>query len=395
MQVAKCFGLILSNFNIKKMKTYFVYAIFFVLSMDRLSAQTGPWNNALMITTSVDGVTFSAPVVFQDSAGVPSIVRWHGDTLIGAFQWFRLPSGSPSWDRVAVKFSYDKGMTWTSPTPILIPDLPADFQRPFDPTLAVTNSGKVRIFFSSGVAGTPVVDSLINTYSAIANDGIHYSYEPGPRFDHPTTHVIDPAIIYFRGMWHYLSPYSLPNIAYHAISSDGLNFTRVGDIGSDMVRSWTGNYVVNDTNELRFYGSGGPFIWYNHSSNGGVWDGYVNTKVAGGDPSVLKIDPANYLMVYTGTPYKTVTKELSMGDFISVYPNPFNNVLQVATTAPGRWQANLTVSDVMGNIVFRKDDLVVQGPTTDFDLGNIAPGVYYVNIETANGYYCKEVVKLR
>src|SRR3954465_8618121 len=63
--------------------------------------QAQPWKNPLMITRSTDGVNFSTPAIFQVSAGVPSLVRWHADTLIAAFQWFRQPNPSPGLDRVA------------------------------------------------------------------------------------------------------------------------------------------------------------------------------------------------------------------------------------------------------------------------------------------------------
>ena len=41
-------------------------------------------------------------------------------------------------------------------------------------------------------------------------------------------------------------------------------------------------------NELRFYGCGSQNIWYNSTPNGGVWNGYVSTNLAGGDPTVFQ-----------------------------------------------------------------------------------------------------------
>jgi hypothetical protein len=189
-------------------------------------AQGNPWNRPLMIAWSSDGQFFNAPAIFQDSSGVPSAVRWTGDTLVCAFQWFRQPIGSPSWDRVAVKFSFDNGLHWTGPTPIVINGLPPNYQRPFDPTLAVTSGDSLRIYFSSSSGMIPGSDSSINTYSAISADGIHYAFEPNPRVDHPSRRVIDPAVIYFNGSWQYSAPAGAPQEgAYHYTSSDGLNFT--------------------------------------------------------------------------------------------------------------------------------------------------------------------------
>lgn len=169
----------------------------------------GPWNSPLLMAWSQDGRVFSTPTTFQDSSGVPSVIRWKGDTLVAAFQWFREPRTAPTWDRVAVKFSYDAGLTWTEPAPIVIDDLPANYQRPFDPTLAVVD-GRIRIYFSSS-DGMPVggLNEIVNTYSAISDDGISYTFEPGARFDHAARPVIDPAVIYFRNEWHYAAPTGL------------------------------------------------------------------------------------------------------------------------------------------------------------------------------------------
>ncbi len=156
-----------------------------------------PWNNPLYIAWSSDGITFNTPTVFQDSSGVPSVIKWKGDTLVAVFQWFRQPNPSPTWDRVAVKFSYDNGLSWTQPTPIVINGLPANYQRPFDPTLTVFNSDSLRLYFSSS-NGTPMggLDSTVNTYSAKSSDGINFYFESGERVDQPSNRVIDPAIIF-------------------------------------------------------------------------------------------------------------------------------------------------------------------------------------------------------
>ena len=118
-------------------------------SFNAIILQAQPWERPLMQAWSADGVTFSAPSIFQDSSGVPSVIRWKPDTLICAFQWFRQPMGSPSWDRVAVKFSYDDGQSWTTPEPILVNSLPLGYQRPFDPTLVKLGGDSLRIYFSS------------------------------------------------------------------------------------------------------------------------------------------------------------------------------------------------------------------------------------------------------
>jgi len=242
------------------MKRYLLLILFFFKMLSASCQGSFPWQNALILVRSTDGVNFNSPSVFQDSSGVPCIIRWKTDTLVCVFQWFRQPLNSPSWDRVAVKFSYDNGNNWTTPIPIVINNLPATYQRPFDPTIVVTADKKIRIFYSSS-DGMPAggQDATINTYSGLSTDGINYHFEPGPRFDHPTSRVIDPAVTVFNGTWHYTAPIGAPQDgAYHCTSADGLVFTQTASISSDNTHNWTGNLLV-DGSSLRFYGRG-PMI---------------------------------------------------------------------------------------------------------------------------------------
>lgn len=57
----------------------------------------GPWNSPLLMAWSQDGRVFATTTTFQDSSGL----------------WFREPRTAPTWDRIAVKFYYDVGRTWT------------------------------------------------------------------------------------------------------------------------------------------------------------------------------------------------------------------------------------------------------------------------------------------
>jgi len=292
--------------KIKTLGLIFILHIFYI--RPSYSQNNGPWNSPLNMAWSSDGTQFTNTSIFQDSSGVPCVVRWKGDTLICAFQWFRQPMNSPSWDRVAVKFSYDAGKTWEEPIPIVISGLPTTYQRPFDPTLAVLNADSLRIYYSSSDGFTPMgLDALVNTYSAVSTDGIHYVFEQNARFDHPTRPVIDPAILYFNGQWHYSAPAGAPQDGtFHATSADGLQFTQQANYSSDASHNWTGNLMLNQTNEMRFYGSG-QRIWHNSTTDGFTWKGFTNTNLQGGDPSIIKINDTSYLAIYVGPPYNNNT----------------------------------------------------------------------------------------
>jgi hypothetical protein len=349
------------------MKLIFTFCVIAFISGKAYGQGSPPWERPLMITVSADGQNFSPATIFQDSSGVPSMIRWKGDTLVCVFQWFRQPMNSITWDQVAVKYSYDAGQTWTNPVPIIVTGMPSSYQRPFDPALATINQDSIRIFFSSS-DGYPVNggDSIINTYSAISTDGVNYIFEPGARYDNSTQRVIDPSAIVFNGHWHYAAPIGAPQDgAYHCTSADGLNFTRQPDYLSDMQHNWTGNFVLNSPNELRFYGSG-QYIWYNSSSDGFTWTGFQNTNVTGGDPTVVKTDSADFIMVYTGSTYTTSIHEIQSA--VSIYPNPVYS------------QFTIEKADISGQDFFIYDiggKVKLSGMlSSPVDVSSLLPGTY-------------------
>ena len=347
-----------------------------------LSAQGFPWERPLLMAWSSDGITFDPSTVFQDSSGVPSIVRWKGDTLIATFQWFRQPDPSPSWDRVAVKFSYDNGLSWTVPTPILVNGLPWSYQRPFDPTLAALGGDSLRIYFSSSDGIPPLgLDSTVNTYSAVSVDGIHYQFEPGARVDVVDNNAIDPAVIHFGPGWHYLAPAGAPQDgAYHYVSPDGINFNEVPMIPSDAMHNWTGNYMVESPTELRFYGAGQNGIWYNSSPNGGVWNGYVSTNIQGGDPSVLKVDAGTYLIIYVGAPYAlAVNADLTGASGPTVVPVPARDVLQVKGISAVR---NYSIRSPTGALL--QEGTLMNG---SIDIAGIPAGAHLLELTGVHGVH--------
>ncbi len=365
------------------MRLHLLFSLVFVFALSKLSAQGFPWERPLKMAWSADGITFGTPSVFQDSSGVPSVVRWKGDTLVCAFQWFRVPVSSVSWDKVAVKFSYDNGMTWTDPEPIIVNGLPVNYQRPFDPTLLALNNDSIRIYFSSsdGLPGIGL-DSTVNTYSASSTDGIHFTFETDARVDELSNRVIDPAVIRFKNGYHYISPIGSPQQgAYHYISPDGLNFMKVPDIPSDNNHNWTGNYMMKDTGELRFYGCG-QAIWYKATANGGIWNGYVHTNIQGGDPSVVRTGLNSYLMVYVGNPYAAISiNEVSSEMHSMIFPNPAANQLhiQIPLSAMG---SDYRIVDLKG-VIIKQGKLLVQN--TIMDIGHLSAGTYAIIIGQHDG----------
>ncbi|MEO8447427.1 MAG: T9SS type A sorting domain-containing protein [bacterium] len=379
------------------MKRLFICIILFTA----VTLEAQPWKHPLKICSGSDGVNFSNTQTFQDSSGVPSLIRLPNGNLACAFQWFRQPLGSPSWDRVAIKFSSNNGMNWSEPVPIVVNNLPQNFTRPFDPTLAISNDNRIRIYFSDGL--NFILDTSINTYSAISDDGIHYEMESGTRFSISDKPVIDPAAIRFRNLWHLVNPWTIVSSqgAYHNVSADGLNFNRVTDIVSDQQHNWTGNYMINeDTTELRFYGSG-MMVWYASSPNGGQWSSFVNTNINGGDPSVLKLSADNYMMIYVGQEYPvSVSADIETADVFSLkqnYPNPFNPSTHFEFSIPEREFVTVKIYSLIGLEIATLINEVKQAGKYEvtFDGSNLSGGVYYYRLTAGNYSDTKKMMLLK
>jgi len=363
------------------MKIKFILSLLLFQSIISL-AQRPPWESPLLKATSTDGITFNNIQVFQDSAGVPCVIRWKNDTLISVFQWFRQPINSATWDKVAVKYSYDNGKNWTTPLPISIPNFPSGYQRPFDPSIVNINRDSLRIYFSSSRKMPGLgEDSIINTYSAVSTDGINFSFENFACVDVDTSRVIDPSVIKFKGTWHYLAPAGAPQQgAFHYISPNGTKFNRVLMIPSDNQHNWTGNYMVNDTGELRFYGCGAA-IWYNSSPNGGLWNGYIHTNLKGGDPSVVKINDSLYHIIYVGAPYSTSLKQINETTF-NFFPNPANQIINFQTDLS---IDNIVITDITGH------QIEITPHHHQLDVSSFANGIYFISFRSNEVYITKKI----
>jgi hypothetical protein len=212
--------------------------------------------------------------------------------LIAAFQWF--PQGrSDAWDKIAIRFSTDRGKSWTNPEPIVVEGLPRGHNRPCDPTLAVLDDGRIRLYFTSD----PGDHRGAGTYSAISKDAIHYTFEPGARFRAENRLALDCSVQRLGNTWHYFSPVQNDRgRAYHAISTDGLAFTRTQDLSLE-THDWLG-CAVQLGNKLRFYGTS----WSANSSDGLRWTLDPEPRFQGADPGVAPTGDGRYLMISTGPP---------------------------------------------------------------------------------------------
>lgn len=264
----------------------------------RVVTEQGPWRNDQRISIGTSAMSFGSSSVWVRQAGVSSLARLPDGRLVGTFQWFPFDDLA-AFDRVAVVFSSDSGRSWSAPRTITLTGFPDTLQRPFDPTITVTERGQLRLYFTTSrtVNGQP--NGTLGFSSAISSDGITYAWEPGMRFV-TTRSTVDCAVARWNGVWHLVSPIGAPNEgAYHATSDDGLTFTRLPDIPSSSVHNFTGNLVVVGTS-LRFYGTSGLGVWYTEYLSARTWSTpTVLTGVTGGDPAVVEAAPGRWVLVAT------------------------------------------------------------------------------------------------
>jgi len=256
--------------------------------------QTGPWNNDLKLLRSKDGVEFSERSSFVERAGVPCFTQEKSGRLLAVFQWFPFDRRE-AFDKIAVKFSEDSGKTWSAPRVIELDTLPPGHDRAFDPTLVTLPDGRFRLYFTSkqGPGNTAI-------FSAISQDAIHYTLEPGMRFGVDGENVVDCSVAKLGDTWHLYAPVPRENgRAYHAVSKDGLKFEQQVEVSVSGRASWIGNVIAVDDG-LRFFGSGGG--WSARSKEGSTWQREDGSRANGGDPAPWRLQDGSYLLVVTGEP---------------------------------------------------------------------------------------------
>jgi hypothetical protein len=90
-----------------------------------------------------------------------------------------------------------------------------------------------------------------------------------------------------------------PGVGYHAVSRDGLTFTREPDVRMPGGRRWLGN-VVSDAGALRFFGTGGPGgVWTATSVDGRAWQLSFPVDAQGADPGAVRLRDGAWLVVVT------------------------------------------------------------------------------------------------
>lgn len=285
--------------------------------------QRGPWENDIIVYHARANGEVERLSAFE-RAGVSTLNRMKDGRLIAAHQHF--PEGDPAaFDKVAVRFSPDQGRHWTAPEVMQLNGLPEGMRFPFDPTLVILPDGRVRMYFTS-LKGRQFTQDVPCIHSAISEDGVHYTYEPGVRFAIEGRFVIDCAVLLHQGVFHLYSPdngerpqgrerpgqppelQGVDGKGYHATSSDGLQFTRAADVEIEGRRRWLGN-AQSEGGQIIFFGTGEPAgqnvrggVFTATSSDGILWKLTNGPAIFGADPGAVSDGSGGWIVTVTGPP---------------------------------------------------------------------------------------------
>lgn len=260
----------------------------------------GPWDGAIYATTSTDGLEFTGQQLLFSQAGVPNLLRLADNTLILTYQYFS-STNEDMFDVITYSISEDNGVTWSDTTKVTFENLPSPLdpaKHPMDPTLVQLSDGRLRLYFTYHAKG----NKTAALYSATTADDQITS----PFVTHATpalvvneANLLDPAVVYFNGLWHHYSWSMDSENNYHSTSSDGVNFTRQADVSLNQSMDFLGQ-VIQINRFLRFYGTGGSGIISAVSEDANQWQAEPGTRVPqGADPAVQQLPDSSYLMVYT------------------------------------------------------------------------------------------------
>ncbi len=260
-----------------------------------------------MLLRTSDGKSFAPLGRIAERAGAASLCLLGDGRLVAAFQWF--PEARPeSFDQVAVSFSKDQGASWSEPISIVFDGLPEGFARAADPSLVALEDGRLRLYFSSHPADSPWPAA----HSAVSDDAVLWTFEPGARLGVAGSRVVDPCVARFQGEWHLFAPVEgRESVAYHALSSDGLAFRRLPEIEIQGAGHWRG-CALADGDSLRFVG-GWRVGWSGSSPDGVHWRLDPRLTWSGAaDPGVVRLEDGAWLIAGSAPGDRSADADLAL-----------------------------------------------------------------------------------
>lgn len=248
-----------------------------------------PWEGSIYLATSDDGETFTDELFFVQHAGVPHLLLTQDNKIVATFQYFSYEN-EELFECIGYTVSEDYGENWSKLRAIRLEERYSKGSKPVDPTLVQLEDGRLRLYFTFHEPGTQY--AAMYSSSSLTLDGLFKDEGMQLSVDNM---LLDPAVVYFDGMWHHYTTDQSGSGTIHSISEDGSNFELQDNIESDY--SFLGDAIVDD-GKLRFYGTGRGVVLAESE------DGYVFTKVKenvadGADAGIVKLPNGSYLILYT------------------------------------------------------------------------------------------------
>ncbi len=270
-----------------------------------------PWEGSISLYSSDNGLDFgfNGTLLFKNAA-VPHILKTIDGDLIATFQYFYDKDTDEVIENGIMHYSIssDNGETWSDAEKLILEDLPEvcgcptpdnpSMQSAVDPTLAQLEDASFRIYFTYHA----VEDDYSMTSTAIADEIDEAFVYEGKIFENEDTYLLDPAVVYYDGLWHYYNssngyndgtPEEYVNI--HATSEDGQTFELEENINFSI--GFLGGAVAMEDG-IRFYGAGGVDGTLSaFSTDGYEWEEDNVPRYPGSDPGVVQLDDGSFLML--------------------------------------------------------------------------------------------------
>jgi hypothetical protein len=173
-----------------------------------------PFSDQVFYAFSQDGLTWSGDTLLAEKASVPDVIRTSDGTLWVYWVDFSFMDG-PDMEQIGVALSQDNGQTWERLENIVFSGLGKIV--PVDPDVIELPDGRLRMYFYD----ITVRQLSHPIYSAISEDGFHFTLEAGERLW--MDNIYDPDVIRLAdGSYRmYLNGEDI----FSATSPDGLTFT--------------------------------------------------------------------------------------------------------------------------------------------------------------------------
>lgn len=254
----------------------------------------GPFRDKITYAFSTDLFNWTpSGVILAEHASVPGAVIKDGIIYV----YFVDVSQNGIKEQLGMVKSTDQGKTWSEASILTIDGL--GDKATADPAPVLLSDGRIRLYYfdineprlNPGADGQEPANKI---YSAVSEDGLHFTQESGVRLEREG--AFDPDVNQISGRWYMYFGDLQGNAVYVSQSPDGLNFTEptlayqggaVPDVFYEN-NTWylytAGINIATGTDGLTFNSSG--------------YDFYDPSAHITADPSVVKLDDGSYLMLY-------------------------------------------------------------------------------------------------